>query len=163
MTFEEYLAGYHLTRTEPAKRHDILTKYWRDGRWREVILLAAGQLGVVDNRQYDAGLFLNDLRQMESTSPDDMGRPTVLAGRGLADIGGSGVNPTTRRDVIASCARRCKIGTWKPTARTFGPISRCALATRPARPGTSWAACPMTWTPGCYAPNAPMTAAIFWH
>ena len=60
LTFEEYLAGYHLTRTEPAERHDILTKYWRDGRWREVILFAAGQLGVVDNRQYDAGAFLND-------------------------------------------------------------------------------------------------------
>ncbi|MCX6032396.1 MAG: SUMF1/EgtB/PvdO family nonheme iron enzyme [Chloroflexi bacterium] len=100
LTFEEYLAGYHLTRTEPAQRHDILTAHWRDGRWREVILLAAGQLGVVDNRQYDAGGFLNDLRSMEPTGPDDAGRPAVLAGRALADIGASGVNPTTRRDVL---------------------------------------------------------------
>ncbi|MBM4457138.1 MAG: NACHT domain-containing protein [Chloroflexi bacterium] len=100
LTFEEYLAGYHLTRVEPAKRHDILTKRWRDGRWREVLLLAAGQLGVVDNRQYDAGLFLNDLRSMEPAGPDDAGRPAVLAGRALADIGASGVNPTTRRDLM---------------------------------------------------------------
>ena len=48
-------------------RHAILEAHWRDSRWREVILLAAGQLGVVDNRQYDAGLFLNDLRQLESS------------------------------------------------------------------------------------------------
>ena len=74
LTFEEYLAGYHLTRTEPAVRYAILEAHWRDSRWREVILLAAGQLGVVDNRQYDAGLFLNDLRQLES--PD---RPTLAA------------------------------------------------------------------------------------
>ena len=37
---------------------------------------------------------------MESTAPADAGRPTVLAGRALADIGASGVNPTTRRDVM---------------------------------------------------------------
>ena len=100
LTFEEYLAGYHLTRTEPAVRHAILEAHWRDSRWREVILLAAGQLGVVDNRQYDAGLFLNDLRQLESSDPADAGRPTVLAGRALADIGASGVSPTIRRDVM---------------------------------------------------------------
>jgi formylglycine-generating enzyme required for sulfatase activity len=100
LTFEEYLAGYHLTRTEPAMRHAILEAHWRDGRWREVILLAAGQLGVVDNRQFDAGLFLNDLRQLESPDPADAGRSIVLAGRALADIGASGVSPTIRRDVL---------------------------------------------------------------
>ena len=100
LTFEEYLAGYHLTRTGPAVRHAILEAHWRDSRWREVILLAAGQLGVVDNRQYDAGVFLNDLRQLESSDPADAGRPTVLAGRALADIGASGVSPTIRRDVM---------------------------------------------------------------
>ena len=100
LTFEEYLAGYHLTRTEPAVRYAILEAHWRDSRWREVILLAAGQLGVVDNRQYDAGLFLNDLRQLESPDPTDAGRSIVLAGRALADIGASGVSPTIRRNVM---------------------------------------------------------------
>ena len=78
----------------------MLGAHWEDDRWREVILLAAGQLGVVENKPYDASAFLLDLRQMEPSDPANTGRPAVLAGRALADIGGRGVNQATRRDVM---------------------------------------------------------------
>ena len=105
-------------------RHAILEAYWRDSRWREVILLAAGQLGVVDNRPYDAGLFLNDLRQLESSDPADAGRPTVLAGRGLADIGASGVSSTIRRDVMRELHQTMQDRDLE-TDRLHGPRVSC--------------------------------------
>jgi formylglycine-generating enzyme required for sulfatase activity len=77
-----------------------LGAHWEDDRWREVILLAAGQLGVVENKPFDASAFLLDLRQMEPDDPANAGRPAVLAGRALADIGARGVNQATRRDVM---------------------------------------------------------------
>ncbi len=100
LTFEEYLAAYHLTRQAPEARRAMLAAHWEDDRWREVILLAAGQLGVVENKPYDASAFLFDLRQMEPSDPANAGRPAVLAGRALADIGARGVNQATRRDVM---------------------------------------------------------------
>ena len=51
LTFEEYLAAYHLARRDVLERVDMLTRHWEDDRWREVILLAAGVLGVVDGHQ----------------------------------------------------------------------------------------------------------------
>ena len=93
LTFEEYLAGYHLTRTGAggAPRHPggalagqpVAGGDPTGGR-------AVGRGGQPALR---CGRFLNDLRQMESSDPADAGRPTVLAGRALADIGASGVNP----------------------------------------------------------------------
>jgi formylglycine-generating enzyme required for sulfatase activity len=100
LTLEEYLAAYHLTRQPPARRHDMLQAHWEDDRWREVILLAAGQLGVVEPKPYDVSAFLQDLLQMEPTDAANVGREAVLAGRALADIGTRAVNPKTQRWVI---------------------------------------------------------------
>lgn len=100
LTFEEYLAAYHLARRDVLERVDILTRHWEDDRWREVILLAAGVLGVVDGHQSNASAYVTSLRQLEPVDPADTGRGAVLAGRALTDIGLRNVNKSTRRDVL---------------------------------------------------------------
>jgi len=100
LTFEEYLAAYHLARRDLRKRAEMLAAHWEDDRWREVLLLAAGVLGVVDGHQSDASVYVTSLRQLEPADPANLGRGVVLAGRALADIGQRNVNLITRRDVM---------------------------------------------------------------
>jgi formylglycine-generating enzyme required for sulfatase activity len=100
LTFEEYLAAYHLARRDLRKRAEMLAAHWEDDRWREVLLLAAGVLGVVDGHQSDASAYVTSLRQLEPADLAAQGRGAVLAGRALADIGQRNVNPITRRDVM---------------------------------------------------------------
>jgi len=100
LTFEEYLAAYHLARRDPRERTEMIAAHWEDDRWREVLLLAAGVLGVVDGNQSDASAYVTSLRQLEPNDPADTGRGAMLAGRALADIGLRNVNPATRRDVL---------------------------------------------------------------
>jgi formylglycine-generating enzyme required for sulfatase activity len=100
LTFEEYLAAYHLARSDPRKRAEMLAVHWEDDRWREVLLLAAGVLGVVDGNQSDASAYVTSLRQLEPVDPGNTGRGAMLAGRALADIGQRNVNKVTRLDVM---------------------------------------------------------------
>ncbi len=130
LTFEEYLAAYHLTRQAAGDRRAMLEAHWEDDRWREVILLAAGQLGVVDNQPKDAGAFLFDLRQMEPRDPANAGRPAVLAGRALADIGPRSVHQTVRRDVMRELRQTMQdldLETDRPNDPSrIAPRTRCA-------------------------------------
>ena len=155
LTFEEYLAAYHLTRQAPEARRAMLGAHWEDDRWREVILLAAGQLGVVENKPYDASAFLFDLRQMEPGDPANAGRPAVLAGRALADIGARGVNQATRRDVMREL-RQTMQDLDPDTDRPNAP-PRIAPRTRYAA-GEAWdelGGLPDDLDAGCCAPSAP--------
>lgn len=52
-----------------------------DARWHEVILLAAGQLGIVEARRDDASDFVQDLLKVEPRDPGKAGRQVVLTGR----------------------------------------------------------------------------------
>jgi formylglycine-generating enzyme required for sulfatase activity len=65
-----------------------------------VILLAAGQLGIVEARRDDVSDFVVDLLQMEAQDPADAGRQAVLAGRALADIGPRSVTRRPRQWVL---------------------------------------------------------------
>ena len=78
----------------------MLTRHWEDDRWREVILLAAGVLGVVDGHQSNASAYVTSLRQLDPVDPANTGRRD-LAGRAFADIGLRNVNKITRRDVMS--------------------------------------------------------------
>ncbi len=163
LTFEEYLAAYHLARRDVLERVEMLTRHWEDDRWREVILLAAGVLGVVDGHQSNASAYVTSLRQLEPVDPANTGRGAVLAGRALADIGLRNVNKITRRDVMtrpapdhARLASRHRTpqraARGDPTAalrgrRGLGRAGRPAGST--ARAGSAWVLCP----------SAPMAAA----
>ncbi|HSF80714.1 MAG TPA: SUMF1/EgtB/PvdO family nonheme iron enzyme [Anaerolineales bacterium] len=100
LTFEEYLAARQIARQRAEERREMLKLHWEDPRWQEVILLAAGQLGIVESRTDDVSDFILDLLQMEPSSLEHSGRPALLAGRALADIALRSVNSTTRRWVM---------------------------------------------------------------
>ena len=97
LTFEEYLAAREMARQRVERRREMLRAHWEDPRWHEVILLAAGQLGIVEARRDDVSDFLEDLLKMEPAEPENAGRQAILAGRALADIGPRSVTPQTRR------------------------------------------------------------------
>ena len=44
-----------------------------DPRWQEVILLAAGQIGIVDNRTDDVSAYIESLLKMDIEKADDEG------------------------------------------------------------------------------------------
>ena len=100
LTFEEYLAARQIARQRAEERRAMLKKHWADPRWHEVILLAAGQLGIAEARRDDVGDFIKHLLELETTDSQLMGRSTVLAGQALADIGPRSVTPQTRRWVL---------------------------------------------------------------
>ena len=100
LTFEEYLAAREMARQRLEKRRQMLQEHWYDPRWQEVILLAAGQLGIVEAREGDVSDCLEDLMQMEPVDAENQGRQVVLAGRALADIGPRSVTRRTRRWVL---------------------------------------------------------------
>ena len=97
LTFEEYLAARQIARQRAEERREMLKKHWSDPRWQEVILLAAGQLGIEEARTDDVSDLLEDLLKMEPQNAEQNGRPALLAGRALADIGSRSVTSTTRR------------------------------------------------------------------
>jgi len=100
LTFEEYLAAREVARQRVEKRREMLRAHWEDPRWHEVILLAAGQLGIVEAKKDDVSDLLVDLLEMEPQNPEDAGRQVVLAGRALADIGPRSVTNRTRQWVL---------------------------------------------------------------
>jgi formylglycine-generating enzyme required for sulfatase activity len=100
LTFEEYLAAREMARQRAEERREMLRRHWEDPRWQEVILLAAGQLGIVEARRDDVSDCIEDLLQMEPYNQDSAGRQVVLAGRALADMGLRSVTNRTRRWVL---------------------------------------------------------------
>jgi formylglycine-generating enzyme required for sulfatase activity len=100
LTFEEYLAAREVARQRVEKRREMLRAHWEDPRWHEVILLSAGQLGIVEAKKDDVSDLLVDLLEMEPQDPQDAGRQVVLAGRALADIGPRSVTRRTGRWVL---------------------------------------------------------------
>lgn len=100
LTFEEYLAARQMARQRAEERRGLLRRHWEDPRWYEVILLAAGQLGIVEARRDDVSDCIEDLLQTEPYDAENAGRQVVLAGRALADIGLRSVTNRTRRWVL---------------------------------------------------------------
>ncbi len=97
LTFEEYLTAREIARQREHKRRQMLRTHWEDPRWHEVILLAAGQLGIVETRQDDVSQYILDLLQMEAEDKQNKGRQVVLAGRAVVDIGPRSINPKAKQ------------------------------------------------------------------
>jgi formylglycine-generating enzyme required for sulfatase activity len=97
LTFEEYLAARQIARQRAEERREMLKAHWRDPRWTEVILLAAGQLAIIESRTDDVSEFVENLLKMEPGEPELRGRPALLAGGALADIGARAVKRATLR------------------------------------------------------------------
>lgn len=99
LTFQEYLAAVALARRGQQGAGlvvDALAPHLGEAAWREVILLALGYLGVVQQWEQVAGEVLEELIRREPGFP---GEAVVLAGRALADMGEGGVTPSCRNRV----------------------------------------------------------------
>lgn len=85
LTLEEYLAAVDIARRGMEERRKRLKEHWSNPRWREVILLTAGELTL---RSDDLEDFINDLRvQDEAGNPELFGQAALLAGLAVADVG----------------------------------------------------------------------------
>ncbi|MBN1956257.1 MAG: SUMF1/EgtB/PvdO family nonheme iron enzyme, partial [Anaerolineae bacterium] len=117
LTFEEYLAAREIARQRVEQRRVLLQAHWEDPRWHEVILLAAGQLGIVEAREDDASDMVIDLVEMKTHDPANEGRQIVLAGRALADIGPDSVTRQTLRwvtDALRETMQDVDVETGRP-------------------------------------------------
>ena len=50
-TFEEYFAAKELVNRKDKERDDFIREHLHEARWREVILLAVGIIGVIENKE----------------------------------------------------------------------------------------------------------------
>jgi len=87
LTLEEYLAAVDVARMGMEERKRRVKEHWANPYWREVILLAAGEL-MLNGRGADLVDFINDLRvQDEGNDPALVGQAALLAGLAVADVG----------------------------------------------------------------------------
>jgi formylglycine-generating enzyme required for sulfatase activity/energy-coupling factor transporter ATP-binding protein EcfA2 len=96
LTFLEYLAGYALAKLDQQGTGALLgaiAPRMGEPTWREVLLLAIGHLGAVEEREVSAGAVLQGLVEMRPGAP---GEAEELAGRALADLGPTGARPEVR-------------------------------------------------------------------
>lgn len=110
LTFLEYLAGYALAKLDqqgPEAVYEAVAEHVGEPTWREVLLLAIGHLGVVDEREITAG---NVLVALVEKTPGRPGEAVVLAGTALADLGEKGVLPEVRAKVVSAL-----LGTMRDT------------------------------------------------
>jgi formylglycine-generating enzyme required for sulfatase activity len=125
LTFEEYLAAREMARQRVERRREMLRAHWEDPRWQEVILLAAGQLGIAQPNKDDVSDMLEDLLQMELHEPANAGRQVVLAGRALADISLRSVTNRTRcwvMDALCETMQDLDPDTKRPHDPTRTPV-----------------------------------------
>ena len=127
LTFQEYFAGRAVARMADDDRWTVIRPHLHNPRWREPILLCAGQLGVIENRRdlatdlasriLDAGSdhepFLHrDLFLAADVTADDVGLSVALrdelAAR-LALLIHSKV-PTVRDTALAGLAQGLRLG-----------------------------------------------------
>lgn len=131
LTFEEYLTARQIARQREDERRKMLKSHWSDPRWQEVILLTAGQLGIAESKTDDVSAFITDLMDMEPDNIEQNGRPAILAGRALADIGSRSVTPQTRRWVyqgLLNTARDADLEAFKPSEKPQTKIPTRVLA-----------------------------------
>lgn len=96
LTFEEYLAGYAIAHADDDQvQEEMLQAHWQDPRWREVILLAAGEVCILMNRKILTRKFLETVLALTTDDAAHEGKAAVLAGRALYDVGAAAVPQNT--------------------------------------------------------------------
>lgn len=85
LTFQEYFAGRALARMDPEERWAILKENLHRQRWREPILLCAGQLGIVEGRNRAVSELGRRILGAQSPHEEILHRDVLLAGAMAAD------------------------------------------------------------------------------
>jgi formylglycine-generating enzyme required for sulfatase activity len=130
LTLEEYLAAVEIARQESSDdRREMIEKHWQDPHWYEVILLTAGEMAITGSKALNT--FINDLRVIETKSPALMGRPVLLAGKAIVDVGPESFKTVTLRDVkkdLQEIAQDLDGNTNQPAAQARFDIQTRAAA-----------------------------------
>jgi HEAT repeat protein len=79
LTFQEYFAGRALAKMDPNTRWDEVRTHLHEPRWREPILLCAGQLGVVEKRRDVVSEFVGKILTNDDPTENDIHRNLLLA------------------------------------------------------------------------------------
>ncbi|XXX75249.1 HEAT repeat domain-containing protein [Sorangium sp. So ce134] len=85
LTFQEYFAGRALARMDPEERWAILKANLHRPRWREPILLCAGQLGIVEGRNRAVSELGRRILGAQSPHEELLHRDVLLASAMAAD------------------------------------------------------------------------------
>lgn len=107
LTFEEMLAAKGIAaRAQLGVQGavEIILRYLDDPAWHETILLAVGALGLVAQQPLAAGAVLCALCEAQ-TAGAGYGRPVVLAGEALLDVGEVGVGRKAAAQVTQRLAQ----------------------------------------------------------
>jgi HEAT repeat protein len=78
LTFQEYFAGRALARMEPGPRWAAIKSHLHHPRWREPILLCAGQLGILEGRRDQVSDLAPRILQANSPHEDTLCRDLFL-------------------------------------------------------------------------------------
>ncbi len=79
LTFQEYFCGRALARLTPEARWQAMQAHLHLPRWREPILLCAGQLGVMEQRRDQADALVQRILSADSPHEDLLHRDLFLA------------------------------------------------------------------------------------
>ncbi|HEX8680736.1 MAG TPA: HEAT repeat domain-containing protein, partial [Ardenticatenaceae bacterium] len=127
LTFQEYFTGRALARMSPDERWNTIQPNLHRSRWREPILLCAGQLGVIEQRRelvsglvrriLDAGseheeILHRDLFLATAIASDNVGLSNAILDQitqRLTPLGSSKV-PVVRDTALAGLAQLARIG-----------------------------------------------------
>ncbi|MBV9691342.1 MAG: HEAT repeat domain-containing protein, partial [Ktedonobacteraceae bacterium] len=98
-TFEEYFAARELVKRKEQERNEFIRAHLHDARWREVVLLTVGIIGILDSNEEEVTELVNDVI-LEAGSPFEkwLHRDLLLAGLCLADD--VGMNAACEDDII---------------------------------------------------------------
>ncbi|MEM7126727.1 MAG: HEAT repeat domain-containing protein [Chloroflexota bacterium] len=116
LTFQEYFAGRALARLKPDERWTILQPHLHKPRWREPILLCAGQLGVIEQRNEEATEFVERILDAGSEHEKILHRDLFLACSSMADNVGLSLDLLKRLFVSASTLHTSDIRTLQNKA-----------------------------------------------
>jgi len=130
LTLEEYLAAFEIARQETDPRREMVAKHWANPRWQEVILLTAGQLMLNASMALDT--FINELRtQDDHQEPELIGRPALLAGLAVIDVGREHFRRKVIQDVrddLLELAQNLDLQTKQPSTDERVPVLTRAAA-----------------------------------
>ncbi len=102
LTFQEYLAAVGIVQKGQSSLQpvvDLLAQRLDDDNWHEVILLAIGHLGIIQQRDEAAGQVL---QRLVDQAPGTPGQAEIIAGEAVADTWPGGVTLGCRQQIIQS-------------------------------------------------------------
>jgi energy-coupling factor transporter ATP-binding protein EcfA2 len=128
-TFEEYFAAKELVGYKEDERNQFIKEHLHDARWREVILLAAGIVGIVESKEEQVTeLVQKAVRQAGSPFEEWLHRDLLFAGSCLADD--VGVSVACEDEIIEQIVSHCLVSPYDSLRESFSDVLQAWNGTR---------------------------------